>query len=554
MKSFLKLSSCAGIILSTLTLSAIAQAAYEQDRTYQLTVLHTNDLHGRFWSNNNGEYGLAAQKTLIDRIRKEVAQKGGEVILLNAGDYNTGIPESDLQNAKPDIEAMNIIGYEALTLGNHEFDNPLQLLDMQEGWAKFPFLSANVFNKKDGSLLVKPYTILDKQGLKVAVVGLTTEDTAKLGNPEFISNVEFVRPAEAAKDVLASLDKNEKPDIKIALTHMGYYHNAQYGSNAPGDVSMVRELNKGAFDMVLGGHSHDTVCINDDGSFNLQYKPGDACKPAFENGTWIMQAGEWGKYVGRADFEFKNGELKLVNYQLVPVNLKDKVKNAEGKTEYVLFQEEIPADAELLAHLKTYQDKGDELLGVEVGSVNEKLEGDRSVIRFQQTNLGQLIARSQQERAKADIGIMNSGGIRASIEPGKVTYKDILTVQPFGNIISYVELNGQQLLDYLDVVALKEVDSGAYAQFAGISMTVDRTAKKVSDVKIGGKPLDLKKVYRVSLPSYTAAGGDGYPVVSDNPTYVNTGFVDAESLKQYFEENSPIDAAKFKANEEIIYK
>ena len=317
---------------------------------------------------------------------------------------------------------------------------------------------------------------------------------------------------------------------------------------------MVRELNKGTFDMVLGGHSHDTVCINDDGSFNIQYKPGDACKPAFENGTWIMQAGEWGKYVGRADFEFKNGELKLVNYQLVPVNLKDKVKNAEGKTEYVLFQEEIPADAELLAHLKTYQDKGDELLGVEVGSVNEKLEGDRSVIRFQQTNLGQLIARSQQERAKADIGIMNSGGIRASIEPGKVTYKDILTVQPFGNIISYVELNGQQLLDYLDVVALKEVDSGAYAQFAGISMTVDRTAKKVSDVKIGGKPLDLKKVYRVSLPSYTAAGGDGYPVVSDNPTYVNTGFVDAESLKQYFEENSPIDAAKFKANEEIIYK
>ncbi|TNG94373.1 bifunctional UDP-sugar hydrolase/5'-nucleotidase [Pasteurellaceae bacterium USgator11] len=554
MKSLLKLSTCAGVILSTLAFSGLAQAEYEKDRTYQLTVLHTNDLHGRFWTNQNGEYGLAAQKTLIDRIRKEVTDKGGDVILLNAGDYNTGIPESDLQNAKPDIEAMNIIGYEALVLGNHEFDNPLQLLDMQESWAKFPFLSANVFNKKDGSLLVKPYTILDKQGLKVAVVGLTTEDTAKLGNPEFISNVEFIRPAEAAKDVLASLNSNEKPDIKIGLTHMGYYHDAQYGSNAPGDVSMARELEKGAFDMILGGHSHDTVCINDDGSFNLKYKPGDACKPAFENGTWIMQAGEWGKYVGRADFEFKNGDLKLVGYQLIPVNLKDKVKNAEGKTEYVLFQEEIVADPELLAHLKTYQDKGDELLGVEVGSVNEKLEGDRNVIRFQQTNLGQLIARSQKERAKADIGIMNSGGIRASIEPGKVTYKDILTVQPFGNIISYVELNGQELLDYLDVVALKEIDSGAYAQFAGISMTVDRAAKKVSDVKINGEALDLKKTYRVSLPSFSAAGGDGYPVVINNPTYVNTGFVDAESLKLYFEENSPIDASQFKNDNEIIYK
>ncbi|MGV6988291.1 bifunctional UDP-sugar hydrolase/5'-nucleotidase UshA [Testudinibacter sp. P80/BLE/0925] len=553
MKSFFKLSLCTTLVTSVLAIPTFAQA-YEQDRTYQLTVLHTNDLHGRFWQNQNGEYGLAAQKTLIDRIRKEVAEKGGELILLNAGDYNTGIPESDLQNAKPDIEAMNAMGYEALALGNHEFDNPLQLLDMQESWAKFPFLSANVFNKKDGSLLVKPYTILDKQGLKVAVVGLTTEDTAKLGNPEFISNVEFVRPAEAAKDVLAALNDNEKPDIKIGLTHMGYYHDAQYGSNAPGDVSMVRELEKGAFDLVIGGHSHDTVCINDDGSFNDKYKPGDVCKPAFENGTWIMQAGEWGKYVGRADFEFKNGELKLVNYQLVPVNLKEKVKNAEGKTEYVLFQEEIPADAELLAHLKVYQDKGDELLGVEVGSVNEKLEGDRNVIRFRQTNLGQLIARSQKERAKADIGIMNSGGIRASIEPGKVTYKDILTVQPFGNIISYVELNGTELIDYLNVVALKEVDSGAYAQFAGIAMTVDRKAKKVSEVKINGEPLDPKKVYRISLPSYTAAGGDGYPLVSDNPTYVNTGFVDAESLKLYFEENSPIDAAKFQANEEIIYK
>ncbi|KGQ70075.1 5'-nucleotidase [Chelonobacter oris] len=553
MKSFLKLTGCVGLAVGTLGVSALVQA-YEQDRTYQLTVLHTNDLHGRFWANSNGEYGLAAQKTLIDRIRKEVADKGGDVILLNAGDFNTGIPESDLQNAKPDIEAMNIMGYEALTLGNHEFDNPLQLLDMQESWAKFPFLSANVFGKKDGKLLVKPYTILDKQGLKVAVVGLTTEDTAKLGNPEFMSSVEFIRPAEAAKDVLVSLNDNEKPDIKIGLTHMGYYHDAQYGSNAPGDVSMVRELDKGAFDLVIGGHSHDTVCINDDGSFKHDYRPGDACKPAFENGTWIMQAGEWGKYVGRADFEFKNGDLKLVNYQLVPVNLKDKVKNAEGKTDYVLFQQEIAADPELLAHLKVYQDKGDELLGVEVGSVNEKLEGDRNVIRFQQTNLGQLIARSQKERAKADVGIMNSGGIRASIEAGKVTYKDILTVQPFGNIISYVELNGQALLDYLNVVALKEVDSGAYAQFAGVSMTVDRTAKKVSEVKINGEPLDLKKVYRISLPSYTAAGGDGYPPVADNPTYVNTGFVDAESLKLYFEENSPIDAAQFKANEEIIYK
>ncbi|MFC0308845.1 bifunctional UDP-sugar hydrolase/5'-nucleotidase UshA [Gallibacterium trehalosifermentans] len=529
--------------------------AYQKDHTYHFTLLHTNDIHGHYWANKNGEYGLAAQKTLIDRIRQEVKQQGGSVILLNAGDFNTGVPESDLQNAKPDLDALNMIGYEALTLGNHEFDNPLQLLEMQEKWAKFPFLAANIFNQKTGKPLVKPYTILHKQDLNIAVVGLSTEDTAKLGNPEFISAVKFERPTDTARKVLADLKHNKKPvDIKIALTHMGYYHNANYGSNAPGDVSMVRELPKGAFDIVVGGHTHDTVCINPDGSFNDKFKPGDSCQPLFENGTWIMQAGEWGKYVGRADFSFRNGKLTLEKYQLIPINLKHKMKKADGSSEYVLYQEEIPADPKLLAHLQTYQDKGDKLLNQEVGSVNGRLEGDRDIIRFHQTNLGQLIARSQAERVKADIGIMNSGGIRTSIEAGKVTYKDILSVQPFGNIISYFEMNGKDLLDYLHVVALKEVDSGAYPQFYGITMTVDRKAKQISDVKIHGKPIDLQKTYRVSLPSYCAAGGDGYPVVTNNPTYVNTGYVDADSLKAYFQENSPIDINKFEANSGIVYK
>lgn len=346
---------------STLTLGLYASAAmgYETDRTYQFTVLHTNDLHGHFWTNDRGEYGLAAQKTLIDRIKKEVEQKGGSVVLLNAGDVNTGVPESDLQNAKPDIEGMNMIGYEAMALGNHEFDYPMQVLDMQEKWAEFPFLSANVYNLKTNQLLVKPYTILNKQGLKIAVVGLTTEDTAKIGNPEYTESIKFADPTESAKKILTELNDTVKPDVKIALTHMGYYYNARHGSNAPGDVSLARNLAPKAFDMIIGGHSHDTVCVDEKGVFIENYKPMDSCTPDFQNGSWIMQAGEWGKYVGRADFEFKNGQLKLVNYQLIPVNLKRKVKNAEGKTEYKLYSEEIPQDGQVFAKLKTYQDQGD---------------------------------------------------------------------------------------------------------------------------------------------------------------------------------------------------
>ncbi|VEH67916.1 bifunctional UDP-sugar hydrolase/5'-nucleotidase periplasmic [Rodentibacter pneumotropicus] len=114
-----------------------------------------------------------------------------------------------MQNAEPDIQAMNAMGYEATVLGNHEFDNPLQMLAMQESWANFPFLSANVINKKTDQPLVKPYIVLDKQGLKIAVVGLTTEDTAKLGNPEYTGNVVFRDPMESAKETLKALNEKE---------------------------------------------------------------------------------------------------------------------------------------------------------------------------------------------------------------------------------------------------------------------------------------------------------------------------------------------------------
>ncbi|MDG4952142.1 bifunctional UDP-sugar hydrolase/5'-nucleotidase UshA [Actinobacillus equuli subsp. equuli] len=541
-------------LLSVALLSATSAMAYQTDKTYSFTLLHTNDIHGHFWQNDKGEYGLAAQKTLIDNIKKEVEAKGGSTIILNAGDINTGVPESDMQNARPDYEGLNAIGYEAMVLGNHEFDFPLQVLSMQEKWATFPLISANVINKRTQKELTKPYVMLDKQGLKVAVVGLTTEDTGKLGNPEVTENVIFKDPIKTAKETLAEINNSEKPDVRIALTHMGWYLDGKHGSNAPGDVTMARTLDKGAFDIIIGGHTHDTVCFDEKGQFRAKYTPGESCQPDFQNGTWIMQAGEWGKYVGRADFEFKNGKTTLVKYELIPINLKKTIKKEDGKKEYQLYQPEIKADQALFDHLKKYQDEGDKLLSVEVGEVKGLLDGKREHVRFVQTNLGRLIAQSQKERVKADIGIMNSGGVRASIEEGKVTYKTLLTVQPFGNMISTVDLKGQELLDFLTTVALKEVDTGAYPQFAGISMTVDRTAKAISNVKIAGKPFDPNKTYKVSIPDYLTAGGDGYPVMKKHPSYVNTGFIDAEMLKKYFEENKVIDASKFDPKEDIIFK
>lgn len=541
--------------LLALALTASTSAmAYQADKTYNFTVLHTNDIHGHFWNNDKGEYGLAPQKTVIDQVRKEVEAQGGSVIVLNAGDINTGVPESDMQNARPDIEGLNAIGYDAMTLGNHEFDVPLQILDMQEKWAKFPLLSANVYNKRTNKPLVTPYITLERGGLKFAVVGLTTEDTAKLGNPDVTGNVIFKNPIETANKVLKQINKKEKPDVRIALTHMGWYLDAKHGTNAPGDVTMARTLKPAAFDLIVGGHTHDTVCFDEKGQFIEKYKPTMACKPDFQNGSWIMQAGEWGKYVGRADFEFKNGKTTLVKYELIPINLKQTIKKEDGTKEYKLYANEIKADEALYAQLKKYQDEGDKTLGVKVGNTEGFFDGKRESVRFVQTNLGRLIAQSQMERVKADIGIMNGGGIRASLPEGEITYKNILTVQPFSNMISTLDLKGKELVDFLTTVALKETDTGGYPQFANISMVVDRTAKTISDVKIGGQPLDMNKTYKISIPDYLTAGGDGYPIMKNHPTYVNTGFIDAEMLKKFFEEKKVLKASDYDPKNDVIFK
>jgi 5'-nucleotidase/UDP-sugar diphosphatase len=545
-------SAISAAILATLAGCATApQHEWEADKTYKLTVLHTNDHHGRFWQNKYGEYGMAARKTLIDELRAEIAAEGGSSLLLSGGDINTGVPESDLQDAEPDFKGMSKIGYDAMALGNHEFDNPLDVLQKQIDWANFPMLSANIYDKETGERMFQAYQMFDKQGIKIAVIGLTTEDTAKIGNPEFIGGVDFRDPKEEAKKLIAELEKTEKPDLIFAVTHMGHYENGQRGINAPGDVALARYLDEGSLDMIVGGHSQEPVCMEAPNVVKKNFKPSDECKPDVQNGTYIVQAHEWGKYVGRADYEFRNGELEMVSYDLIPVNLKKKVK-IDGKKQRVLIEDEIAQDQELLEFLRPYQEQGQAQLNIKIAETNGKLEGDRNVVRFQQTNLGRLIATAHMERAKADFAVMNSGGVRDSIEGGEVTYKDVLTVQPFANILTYTDMTGQEVLDYLNVVATKPVDSGAYAQFAGISMTVANG--EVSQVFIGGKQLRLDETYRFTVPSYNAAGGDGYPKLTGHPGHVNTGFVDAEVLKEYLEANSPVDVNKYAPSGQIVYK
>lgn len=509
----------------------------------KLTVLHTNDTHGRFWHNDKGEYGMAAQKTLVERLRGEAKAAGSEVLVLSGGDVNTGVPESDLQDAEPDFMAMNSIRYDAMAVGNHEFDNPLTILEKQRQWAKFPMISANIYDKTSGKRYFDPYKVFKlENGLKVAVLGLTTEDTAQLVDPNNVQTLEFRDPTTEAAKLGKQIRADKEANLVFAITHMGHYEDGQHGSNAPGDVEMARALPAGTLDAIIGGHSQNPVCM-EPGTVNkyADFKPGDDCLPDQQNGTWIMQAHEWGKYVGRAQFDYQNGKLTLTSYELIPVNLKD----AGG----AFIQEEITKDPELYNTLLTYQEKGQQELGVVIGSTDGLLDGERANVRNKQTNLGRLITTATAQKLSTDFAIVNSGGVRASIAAGDISYRDVLTVHPFGNTVNKATMSGGDLVTYLGQVATKTVNTGGYAQFGGIKMAVDCQAKSVTITSVGGKAFDPAAVYSFAIPSFSAAGGDGYPKINT----INAGLVDAGVLKEYIEAKKTILVADYQPAGEVSY-
>ena len=529
--------------LSGCNISSNDSVAPCTENVCKLTILHTNDTHGRFWHNDKGEYGMAAQKTLVERLRGEAKAAGSEVLVLSGGDVNTGVPESDLQDAEPDFMAMNSIRYDAMAVGNHEFDNPLTILEKQREWAQFPMISANIYDKASGKRYFDPYKVFKlESGLKVAVLGLTTEDTAQLVDPNNVQTLEFRDPTTEAAKIGKQIRDSKEANLVLAITHMGHYENGQHGSNAPGDVEMARALPAGTLDAIIGGHSQNPVCMEPGTPDKYaDFKPGDDCLPDQQNGTWIMQAHEWGKYVGRAQFDYQNGKLTLTQYDLIPVNLKD----AGG----AFIQEEITKDPELYNTLLTYQEKGQQELGVVIGSTDGVLDGERANVRNKQTNLGRLITTATAEKLGTDFGIVNSGGVRASIAAGDISYRDVLTVHPFGNTVNKATMSGSELAAYLGQVATKTINTGGYAQFGGINMAVDCQAKSVTITSVGGKAFDPAASYSFSIPSFSAAGGDGYPKIDT----INAGLVDAGELKDYIAAKKTILVADYQPSGEVSY-
>jgi 5'-nucleotidase/UDP-sugar diphosphatase len=161
-----------------------------------------------------------------------------------------------------------------------------------------------------------------------------------------------------------------------------------------------------------------------------------------------------------------------------------------------------------------------------------------------------MIARSMMDRTGADLAIMNAGGVRDSLPEGKITYRDVLKVQPFGNQISLVRLTGAELLKYLEAVARMTPGSGAFPQTVGVQMVIEGGVLK--DAKVRGQPIDARREYRLALNNFTAGGGDGYPKLSDHPGHINTGFVDADVMRAFIAAGSPLKAADFTPGGDVV--
>jgi len=224
--------------------------------------------------------------------------------------------------------------------------------------------------------------------------------------------------------------------------------------------------------------------------------------------------------------------------------------DADGNKTKVLVADEIAADADLKQLLSYYQERGQGQLSEVIATTDGLLDGERANVRNMQTNLGRLVAEAQRTKVGADIGVMNSGGVRASIAEGDISYRDVLTVQPFGNMVTLSTMTGAEVTEYLNTVASFQRGSGAYAQITGVKMTVDCTAQTVAISEINGKDYSATDSYSFTVPSFNAAGGDGYPELAP----IQTGYVDAEVLYTFFKDKGTIAAADYAPMGDIVYE
>lgn len=513
------------------------------DTPRRITILHTNDAHGHFWRSDRGEYGLSAQKTIIDTVRKEVEAKGGSVLLFSGGDINTGTPASDLQDTEPDFKGMRMVGYDAMAVGNHEFDHAPSVLQKQIGWAGFPVLSANIYRKGTNEHAFQPYAVFVRQGVKIAVIGLTTEDTWKQSNLEHMQGLEFRSAQQVARDEITELKHREKPDVIIVLSHLGYYPDGAHGAASPGDVELARAMPKGDLSLIVGAHTHTVLCMSSENVLDHHHVPGSPCVPDRQNGTWIVQASEWGKYVGRADFVYQNGQFILEHYQLIPVNLSHEVIDEHGRSVRQPYTSSVPEDKRMLTLLSPFQEHDRKRMERLVGTSDRSFGSDHQLMRTQQVPLGQLVTAAYLDAVPGDLACTNVGGLRDVLNETDIRFNNLYRVLPFGNGVVSVTLTGQELARYLDTLTAVAPGTSGYVQTRNLTVVPSKTGLERYHIK--GVPLSAARHYVLVTNSFIAHGGDGHPPIDMHPNYVDRHIVDIDALAHYVERHSPLRVSDY---------
>jgi 5'-nucleotidase/UDP-sugar diphosphatase len=469
-------------------------------KTYELILLHTNDHHGTILP-NGGRGGLAWRSAYVKAIKAFNPQ----VLLVDAGDINTGSALSNMFNAEPDILAYNLMGYDVGILGNHEFDGTMDKLLNQGEKVNFPILSSNI-KTADGNYLGVPYIVKQYDGFTVGIFGITTLRSLIIASPD--PSLVFINEIDAAKEMVDILKNQEKVDIVIGITHIGDVKEAADHITSPDLAAAVPGI-----DIIVDGHSHSL--------FNAPKQVGN---------TYIVTANEWGKYIGQ-------GKLSVVDRKL---------------TNFMWLPLEIREDTEITDMLAPYIEKANASLKEVVGEAADTFVfGDR-LTRKIETALGDGICDANVWYFRTlynqdiDFAFHNGGNMRAELPAGPITREQLLTILPFENYLYVASLKGSEIIELFNFIASIPQGAGGWAQVSKeVRYTIDYTdgTGKLQDLTIHGEAVDPDRVYRFSTNDYLLGGGDGYTVLTKATEPFNTSlllsYVVIEALQSLGEPVSP---------------
>ncbi len=456
-----------------------------------VTVIFTNDTHGMAWAfdepDNPGVGGLAAAKTIIDRIREEAQVANGDTVLVSSGNITMGDPRSNICGNIPLVKGMNLVGYDAMAVGNHEFDFGMKAFRTMQKEASFPFLSANLFEKGQKKPMMPEF--IEKKlsnGLKVAILAVTTPETAKITEVGLKGEIVVEDPIARAKKVAADL--RARNDVVIVLSNLGYYEGDTSFDGYPADRLLAKNL-AGLVDLIVGGHTKTHIE-----------------QPVLEAGVPIVQTEGLGKWVGRFDIYRQDGKTAQTSYKLYSVNGKKKV----GKNKFEPIGPQYKENPAVLELLKSFNC---EFSTQPVGETEMELAGKKELLRFKEAELGAVITDIMRQRTGADIAFVNGGGIRQGLKKGLVTEKDIYSVFPFNDTIVVAQMSGAEIEALVSFFVAKKVGTGGFLHFSGLSVSASKG--RVVEALVGGQPIDKEKNYLVAMNSYLAGGGDDYAMLRD---------------------------------------